>query len=110
MDLEPRCELINKYQGLGDWHSKFHPVTRDVHDFHHTFREKRGDFKDQKRRGKINYASAMQMKDYLGKFTKNNMPEPIKKARYPWVMVRSVHYYPNDKFDYSEKFNDLYFG
>ena len=25
-------------------------------------------------------------------------------------MVRSVHYYPNDQFNYSEKFNDLYFG
>jgi hypothetical protein len=25
-------------------------------------------------------------------------------------MVRSVHVYPNDKFDYSKKFEDLYFG
>ena len=53
----------------------------------------------------------MQMKEYLAKFDdRNPAPDAIRKAKYPWVMVRSVHYYPNDEFDYAEKFKDLYFG
>jgi hypothetical protein len=50
------------------------------------------------------------MRKYLNQFdSKNPAPSIIRNAKYPWVMVRSVHYYPDDKFDYERAFEKLYF-